>query len=92
MADEMIEYEELSAGRKDGFVEFVKEEVGKKERCMQEEEEFHRRKVEGMSEEVECTLENTRLYKLYPLQTPGAPQFMKSQQTNKYFKNAHEVL
>lgn len=28
----MIEYEELSAGRKDGFVEFVKEEVGKKER------------------------------------------------------------
>lgn len=78
----MIEYEELSASRKDGFLygvctEFVKEEVGKKERCMQEEEEFHRGKVEGMSEEVECTLENTRLYKWYPLQTPGAPQFMR---------------
>ncbi|CAN4106470.1 unnamed protein product [Withania somnifera] len=94
MADKFIEAEELSADKKDVFVEFVKEKVKEGKRSNREAREARKKAIQEMSEEAKAAFQSMKFYKFYPVTSPDAPDVsqVKSPFINRYYGKAHKVF
>ncbi|CAA2990329.1 Hypothetical predicted protein [Olea europaea subsp. europaea] len=93
--DKLTEEEELSAGQKDAFKDFVKEKVQEaKKRLNRKAREARRKAWEEMSAEVKAAFENMKFYKFYPVSAPDTPDIssVKAPFINRYYVKAHKVL
>ncbi|MCD7462017.1 Protein HEAT INTOLERANT 4 [Datura stramonium] len=94
MADKFIESEELSADKKDEFVEFVKEKVKEGKKSNREAREARKKAIQEMSEEAKAAFQSMKFYKFYPVTSPDAPDVsqVKSPFINRYYGKAHKVF
>lgn len=94
MADKFIEAEELSADKKDEFVEFVKEKVKEGKKSNREAREARKKAIQEMSEEAKAAFQSMKFYKFYPVPSPDAPDVsqVKSPFINRYYGKAHKVF
>lgn len=92
--DELVKEEALSEDQKDKFKEYVKAQVKEKKLAQRQTREARKKAIEDMDPKTRSALENMRLYKFYPVQTPDTPDIshVKESYINRYYGKAHAVL
>lgn len=92
--DALVKEEALSEDQKDKFKEFVKAQVKERKQAQRQAREARKKAIEEMDPQTRFALENMRLYKFYPVQTPDTPDIsqVKVSYINRYYGKAHVVL
>nr|GEV47450.1 hypothetical protein [Tanacetum cinerariifolium] len=73
----LIAAEELSEDQKDAFKEFLKEKVQERKRANREARQKRKQALEELSQEKLDAINNTRVYKFYPLEAPDNTVMLK---------------
>ncbi|XP_020703532.1 protein HEAT INTOLERANT 4 isoform X2 [Dendrobium catenatum] len=92
--DNLIKEEVLWEDQKDKFKEHVKAQVKERKQAQRQAREARKKAIEDMDPKIRSALENLRLYKFYPVQTPDTPDIsqVKVSYINRYYGKAHAVL
>ncbi|KAI0511679.1 hypothetical protein KFK09_012311 [Dendrobium nobile] len=92
--DNLIKEEVLWEDQKDKFKEHVKAQVKERKQAQRQAREARKKAIEDMDPNIRSALENLRLYKFYPVQTPDTPDIsqVKVSYINRYYGKAHAVL
>ncbi|KAL0919191.1 hypothetical protein M5K25_011270 [Dendrobium thyrsiflorum] len=92
--DNLVKEEVLWEDQKDKFKEHVKAQVKERKQAQRQAREARKKAIEDMDPKIRSALENLRLYKFYPVQTPDTPDIsqVKVAYINRYYGKAHAVL
>lgn len=92
--DNLIKEETLPEDQKDKFKDYVKEQVRERRKAQRQAREARLKAIEDMDPETRAALQNMRVYKFYPVQTPDTPDIsnVKAAYINRYYGKAHAVM